>query len=91
LFGDGVADDVPTPLHGKASATANVAVAFESPYARTYLSHALCPRAADLLAVGAYAHSFDADSHTCTYDDLFLCLEGVRSFVGGMYVNGPKI
>ena len=80
LFGDAGPDESPSIQHGKATTT-NVAVAFESPYARQYLSNALCHRAAELLAVGAYAHRFDVASRTCTYDDLFLCLEGVREFL----------
>ena len=41
----------------------NLAIAFESLYGRTYLSHVLCPRVEALLTVGAYAHRYTHYHH----------------------------
>ena len=41
-----------------AGGPANMAMAFDSPYACSFLEHELCRRGADLLAVGAYYHRY---------------------------------
>jgi hypothetical protein len=44
---------------GQGSGPTNLAMAFDSPYACTYLEHVLCRRGAELLAAGAYSHRYE--------------------------------